>query len=217
MITPEPEFVHPLPTPATMQRLLQKTCALVAIAALPLTNLLWATPGEASSRYRREFDAEGFHRCATELLAVEVNESQTQTACAMALEPTDLSSCVVQIDTLTVVDETEALFSCFRVRRPLELASCMVDIDEELLEPRGLAQSSYRQLSSNTLDHCRRSLLPLRFSACVRGLSREVDFTAFEPWEALDVCIDAEDFPRDIYTPATNSTNLPANDAQSRP
>lgn len=204
-------------TPATMERFLQKTLALSAIAALPLMSLLWVTPGEASSRYRREFDAEEFHQCAAELLAVEVNEAQTQTACAMALEPTDLSACVAQIDTLTVVDETEALFSCFRVRRPLELASCMVNIDEELLEPKAFAQEFYRQLSSYTLDHCRRSLLPLRFSACVRGLSREAYPTAFEPREALDVCIDAEDFPREIYTPATNSTNLPANDPRSLP
>jgi hypothetical protein len=70
----------------------------------------------------------------------------------------------------------------------------------------------------NILDHCRRSLLPIRFSECVNGLSREVDFSTSR---ALDTCIAAEDFPRELSPtppPATvtpnslpNLTPAPAN------
>ncbi|MGB0561774.1 MAG: hypothetical protein ACPGVO_08200 [Spirulinaceae cyanobacterium] len=190
-----------------MPRFLSSTLALATACALPLTSLLWAAPASAfwDGRYRHEFDAKEFQRCAAELISVGVADEQVQTACAMALEPTDLSECVADIDNFTIIDETEALFSCFRVRRPLELSECVVDINEELLEPR-----SATELASSTLDHCRRSLLPLRFSACVRGLSREVYTTDdFGPSEALADCIDAEDFPREIYTPSTNSTTEP--------
>ncbi|NEO86324.1 MAG: hypothetical protein F6J87_19020 [Spirulina sp. SIO3F2] len=184
-----------------MHRSIFKILALGTATVFPLTGLLWATPSNAS-RYRHEFNAREFHQCANELLTTGVVEEQTQVACAMALEPTDLSGCVVKIDGFTIIEEDEALFSCFRVRRPLELAECVVDINEELLEPK-----SATALASSTLNHCRRSLLPLRFSACVRGLSRENYPTAFEPSEALATCIDAEDFPREIYTPNTNSTD----------
>jgi hypothetical protein len=186
-----------------MQRLIQKTFALGVTIALPLTSLLWATPSSAS-RYRREFNAREFYQCAAELQFAGISEQQTQTACAMALEPTDLSECVLRIDEYVedqYIQSDQALFSCFRVRRPVELATCVVEINEEILEPKNNAD-----LALNTMDHCRRSLLPLRFSACVRGLSRENYPSVFEPKEALDTCIDAEDFPRDIYTPATNST-----------
>ncbi|MEM8637891.1 MAG: hypothetical protein AAGG51_03600 [Cyanobacteria bacterium P01_G01_bin.54] len=191
-----------------MPRFFSPIFALATACAVPLTSLLWAAPSAAfywEGRYRHEFNAKEFQRCAAELLSVGVDGEQVQIACAMALEPTDLSECVADIDNFTVIEETEALFSCFRVRRPLELAECVVDINEELLEPR-----SVTELASSTLDHCRRSLLPLRFSACVRGLSRESYAPDdFEPVEALADCIQAEDFPREIYTPSTNGTTEP--------
>jgi hypothetical protein len=167
-----------------------------------LTTLLWTQPS-AASRYRDEYDAREFQQCVAELRAANIVVEQADIACAMALEPTDLSECVLSINTFTVLAGDVALFSCFRVRRPVELAECVVDINAEVLEPR-VSGEALGAIATATLDHCRRSLLPLRFSACVRGLDREILYD--EPRQALSTCIDAEDFPREIYTPATNST-----------
>ena len=79
----------------------------------------------------------------------------------------------------------------------------MVDIHRDVLMPKLTEGTTLDEVALSTLDHCRRSLLPLRYSACVVGLSGQL---TLEPQNAIATCIDAEDFPREIYTPAPNST-----------
>ncbi|MBE9149478.1 hypothetical protein IQ257_13425 [Coleofasciculus sp. LEGE 07092] len=124
-----------------------------------------------------------FQVCAAELLRADVSRDLAAAACAEVLYPKDLSLCVLKIKTLTPIGANDALVACTRVRRPKELAKCVVDIDDNIENADSLS----------VLDHCRRTLLPLRFAECVVGLSREIDFS---PPRALETCIDAEDFPR---------------------
>jgi len=163
-----------------------------------------------------------FQICAAELLNTTITPEEISVACAEALEPEDLSHCVLKINNFTPVDARSALRSCFRVRRPLELASCVTDITEELQnydrvgvtfeveETTGIVEFSGIGLPVNTpsveetiasqaiatLNHCRRSLLPLRYAECTIGLSREIDFS---PAKALETCLDAEDFPPSLF------------------
>jgi hypothetical protein len=67
----------------------------------------------------------------------------------------------------------------------VELSTCVFDIGNRAREAEALS----------VLDYCRRSLLPLRFSNCVVGLSREIDFSTPR---ALQTCIAAEDFPTQL-------------------
>lgn len=145
---------------------------------LAITGLLaMAIPPEAATANSNEFKT-----CAAELLRANISRNLAAQVCAEALYPEDLSLCVLKINAQTPIIADEALYSCQRVRRPLELASCVVDINQYTQNPEVLL----------VLDRCRRSLLPLRFSECVIGLSREIDFSSTE---ALETCIAAEDSP----------------------
>ena len=123
-----------------------------------------------------------FKTCADELLRANISRNRAASVCAEALYPEDLSLCVLKIKALTPIIADDALYGCQRVRRPLELASCVVDINKHTQNPDVIL----------AFDRCRRSLLPVRFSECVIGLSREIDFSSTE---ALETCIAAEDFP----------------------
>lgn len=48
------------------------------------------------------------------------------------------------------------------------------------------------------LNSCRTSLLPKRHSECVIGLSRSSD--SISPIKAMETCLSAEDFPRDLFS-----------------
>jgi hypothetical protein len=48
------------------------------------------------------------------------------------------------------------------------------------------------------LNSCRTSLLPARHSECVIGLSRSSD--SISPVKAMETCLSAEDFPRDLFS-----------------
>ena len=136
-----------------------------------------AIPPEPATANSNEFEI-----CAAELLRTNISRNLAAKVCAEALYPEDLSLCVLKINAQTPIIADEALYGCQRVRRPLELASCVVDINQYTQNPEALL----------VLDRCHRSLLPLRFSECVIGLSREIDFSSTE---ALETCITAEDFP----------------------
>jgi hypothetical protein len=139
-----------------------------------------AIPAGSASAFN-EFDV-----CTNELLRAEVSPEQAARACADALEPKDLSLCVLKIRALTPLGADETIAACLRVRRPLELADCVVDIDRSAEDPD----------AANILSNCRRSLLPRRFSDCVQGLTREANLTATS---AMDTCIAAEDFEPELF------------------
>lgn len=152
-----------------------------------------------------DVDADSFRICAEELLDSGIPPEQASTACGSALDPEDLSLCVLGIDSNTLVAAEDALEACFQVRRPLELASCVVNINNETSNP---------DLTS-VLNNCRRSLLPERFSDCVVGLSSGIDFS---PAEAMETCISAEDFPRELFpTSVSPSDSSPTYELEDNP
>ncbi|HLO50039.1 MAG TPA: hypothetical protein VK211_16600 [Kamptonema sp.] len=147
------------------------TAASLLSAALPLS------PAEAIElRFNRSRNA--YRVCAQQMVKVGVVPEAAAAACAAALHPRDISSCVSQINSKTKVAPMDALFNCRRVRRPDELATCVVDINSK-------AQGAP---IVSVIDHCRRSLLPERFSDCVVGLSRQLKFPTEQ---LLATCIDA--------------------------
>jgi hypothetical protein len=166
--------------------------------AIPLTIAglsAMAIPGKPAAAFTE------FQICAAQLIRfARVAPEDAAVACGEALLPKDLSRCVVTISQLTPTLKGEALVACRRVRRPVELGRCVFDISEGTRNSEPLA----------VLDHCRRSLLPLRFSECVTGLSREVDFA---PPKAMETCIAAEDFPRNlsptVAPPPSSNPTLP--------
>lgn len=146
-----------------------------------------ALPSEAftSLRARTNPRASDYRSCASNLVDAGIASVDAANACADALYPRDLSRCVTRINGNTEIAATDAFENCVKVRRPVELAECVTDIDN--------LDGSVVEL--NVLDYCRRSLLPLRFSACVVGLSGEGDATT---GAALESCISAGNRPDDL-------------------
>lgn len=163
-----------------MNNYFEKTIRLTALASLPAFLLTIAIPHSAV--------ASNFSTCASNLLKSGIAEEDAGVACADALEPKMLSTCVEKIQEETNVTGQDALAACYRVRRPEELASCVVKIDNNLASA---------ELANLALDNCRRSLLPERFADCVVGLNNEI--SAFSGTEAIDTCISAEDFPTELF------------------
>ncbi len=162
---------------------LQRTVSFTAATSLPIVGVA----ALSAPSYSLEADSwNPWQVCAIELINSNISHEQAAAACSSAIEPKDLSFCTIKINSLTPVDSNIALAACIRVRRPLELASCVVDINKDTDNPIPLA----------VVDHCRRSLLPIRYAECVIGLDREVNFSTSQ---ALATCINAEDFPRVLY------------------
>ncbi|MBW4647995.1 MAG: hypothetical protein KME06_04740 [Kastovskya adunca ATA6-11-RM4] len=163
-----------------------------AIASLQTGLLTLAIPSGAAHA------ANSFQRCASELVRLaQIAPEIAANACADALNPQDLSRCVTRISVLTATLAPEALVACSQVRRPVELGTCVYNINRTLEPSEAIA----------VLNYCRRSLLPARFSECVIGLSREVDFS---PPRAMDTCIAAESLPRRLFPSAAPPGSSPA-------
>lgn len=225
------------------QAFLDKLTRWTAVSLVPAGLLAFSVPQEAKA------DWNPFEICAEELLSTEaISPEQAALACAEALEPKDLSFCVIKINSFTPVDAVSALQACFRDRRPLELATCTVNITKEfdlsdrvarksnealvaqvaegtpglittpdsldptLIQPQILdtldetdidgipdvLRSTEGTLSTAmaTLEYCRLSVLPIRYSECVIGLGRQMDFTV---GRLLETCIEAETFPPSLF------------------
>jgi hypothetical protein len=128
-----------------------------------------------------------FQLCTAQLVRLAgVSPDGAVAACSDALNPKEISRCVVTIHKLTPTLTPDALVACQRVRRPVELSRCMFDITDNTRDSQPIT----------VLDYCRRSLLPLRYAQCVVGLSRETDFSS---GQVMESCIKAEDFPGNLY------------------
>ena len=158
--------------------------------------LLPTAPAEAFFDFgSNDVDERDYATCADNLLGKGISESTAASACARALYPLDLSSCVASIDGTGTLATTEVLSACQRVRRPLELAICYSEIEA----------GDDAAARSDVLDHCRRSLLPERFSSCVVGLRRE---TTLSTASAMTTCIDASDTMDAGDTPSSDLPTL---------
>lgn len=121
-----------------------------------------------------------YRACVGRLKGTDIAEQAISQACATALRPTDLSSCVITIDKKTQITAVDALSGCERARRPKEYATCVV----------GISLNTQEAINPAVLNYCSRSLLPVRFAQCVVGISSQ---TSIAPTQLLDTCIDGSD------------------------
>lgn len=143
-----------------------------------------------------------FDVCMRELTTSGVSVEDAQIGCADALVPRELSTCVRNITQSTSINAKDALTNCYQVRRPLDLGNCVVNINNSLLVSNPSNQTkanddNNQSLLMMALSSCRASLLPARHSECVIGLSRTPQ--ASNPVKAMETCLSAEDFPRDLF------------------
>ncbi|HAC64971.1 MAG TPA: hypothetical protein DCF68_15930, partial [Cyanothece sp. UBA12306] len=129
---------------------------------------------------------------------------QAATACSDALIPKELSKCVSMIGRATPIAGDDALRACYQVRRPIDLGNCVADIYNEIPslslssdEEEGETVSAEDSPLLTLLNSCRASLRPGFYSECVIAVNRNVpDLNSVQ---ALDKCLAAEDFPRDVF------------------
>lgn len=159
------------------------------VAGLTLVSLPVQPVGAAKYYNPRPYRSaeKDYESCASGLLGTDLNAEDAAAACAAALYPKSLSSCVTTIDAETEIAANDALSGCRRVRRPEELASCVVGIT-------GISTAGTEPL--DVLTYCRRSLLPIRFSNCVVGIASQV--TTFSTTEMMTNCIAATSRPRQV-------------------
>lgn len=173
---------------------MNKLTRLTAIALFALPSLSLFAEG---AKAKNQFDV-----CLKELTASGVAIEEAQTGCADALNPKDLSYCVSTITESTTIKGIDALKNCYQVRRPVELGNCVVNIQDSVLSKTTATATSTDNLGESSpvimaLNTCRASLLPDRHSQCVVALSRTPQVS--NPIQAMETCISAEDFPRDLY------------------
>jgi hypothetical protein len=125
-----------------------------------------------------------YRRCVRQLVDLKLPQEDAIDACGRSLTPEYLATCTVRISRREYAP-VDALNACRQVRRPEDLAHCVADI-------RGTLKTLE---AADVLDNCRRSLLPIRYSDCVIGMSRVA--SAIAP-TVLSKCIDTQYFPREV-------------------
>lgn len=158
-----------------------KLCQWPAIPfiVLGLAATIPVTAGTAQAREAR------YDQCARDLLEAGIEADTAATACALALRPTEVSDCVVDVTRVSAVLPEVALSACSRDRRPTEVANCVADIHQDLdvADP------------TPVLVLCHRSLLPERYAACVTGLAETI---GYDTETSLARCIAAGYRPENV-------------------
>jgi hypothetical protein len=126
-----------------------------------------------------------YNACTVSLDKATIKKEIAADACAEALHPDQVGTCVENI-AAKKVDSTIALGACRSVRRPMELSTCVGDIH----------QQDKNATLTDVVEFCRRSLLPERYGNCVVGLNDKPLQVVTK--EGLMTCIDASDRPTDI-------------------
>ncbi len=143
-----------------------------------------------------------FDVCVTEIANHGVARNTAASACSDALIPKELSQCVTMIRRATPIDGDNALGACYQVRRPIDLGNCVADVYNAIPSLSSVSSEDELTTSENIplltlLNSCRASLRPGYYSECVIAVNRDVpDMT---PVKALNKCLSAEDFPRDLF------------------
>ncbi|NJK50816.1 hypothetical protein HC931_24295 [Candidatus Gracilibacteria bacterium] len=128
-------------------------------------------------------------------------------ACYRVRRPNDMAECVVDIhaDALnaspaaqsdSTKDETKSS------QAPSSSPPTEVDTDSPRPTELEINQDEEMSPSLMALDSCRRSLFPERHASCVLALSQ--DIPANSPAKAMETCLSAEDFPRELFPAYSN-------------
>jgi hypothetical protein len=149
----------------------------MAITSTPANALPFLEPPEKSFPSYDLLEEEDYAMCAAGLQAAGLSAQLTAQACAMAVRPKEISTCVTKINGETGLAAEEALLGCVSVRRPEQMASCVVDITFNRTDANPLT----------VLDSCSRSLLPQNHAFCVLGLTSATE--ALPVANALETCL----------------------------
>jgi hypothetical protein len=135
---------------------------------------------------------EGYRRCADALLRQGITPQAAASACAVALKPEQLSSCVSDINrrNKSGLNPNDILNSCQQVRRPNELSTCVIDIGRKIRDVE----------TGSILRSCQNSLLPQRYSQCVLGLALRVGLSGND---LLGTCLDPKNYVSDLTSPSS--------------
>lgn len=184
----------PRPNPMSLSSALRPLPALSLALGLAALNGAGFAPLAQAGGDWNQFDV-----CVTEMTRRGVDDQAAAAGCSQALIPKEMSQCVAIITDNTKIPGNTALQSCFQVRRPVDLGNCVADLQRGVVSgyvaPKSEGEAP--DLSLSALNTCRQSLLPGRHSECVIALSRDVK--DFNPQKAMDTCLAAEDFPRDLF------------------
>lgn len=126
-----------------------------------------------------------YGQCATDLLEAGLSAEAVAEACAEALHPEQVSSCVLDVTATTDLGAETALTACSQDRRPLEVATCVADIHEFLDVSNSAA----------VLNNCHRSILPVRYADCVVDVALAAQITTTD---SMALCIAAGYRPVDV-------------------
>jgi hypothetical protein len=159
-------------------KLFRLTAKLTAPVLAMAGSLAMTLPAYAISNPFRNTNE--YRVCAARLLSVGIPAEAAGSACAAALRPLEVSSCVGKIQRRTQIPATDSLSFCGQARRPNDLATCVASI----------GSTSEETANPVILSYCSRSLLPVKFGQCVVGLRSEIDFSSTQ---AMQSCISASD------------------------
>lgn len=123
--------------------------------------------------------------------------------CYLVRRPVDMANCVVDID------KTILISSANKTNVPQESTMEATENDEDIdntLFPEETMEMKESSIMENgevsplmlALETCTSTVLPVRHSECVIALSRTPE--KMSPIKAMENCISAEDFPRDLFS-----------------
>jgi hypothetical protein len=134
-------------------------------------------------------------------------------ACYRVRRPVDLGNCVVDIYARTLESPPQPQTNKPETTPKPEETNQTKAMDSVSQGETGEANSAPSPESPTmtdaetypliALDSCRRSLLPGRYSKCVIAVSEEV--SGISPANAMETCLSAEDFPRDLFPAFTGN------------
>jgi hypothetical protein len=180
---------------------------ILALNAAPVS--AWWIFNRGTSK--ADIPAAQYQACATKLDKAGIKGDAAAKACSEVVRPEELGECVEDI-MLQKADINPTLKACTQVRRPRELGICVTEIRR---------QDKTAPLPE-TLEYCRRSLLPAQYGGCVVGFNRRPLQLATK--DGFNTCIDASDRPTDLrpnFIPIdrlpslTNSLPTPSNSTPS--
>ncbi len=162
-----------------MSRFLRRFGSTTALVALGSLTSLVGLPGTPAS-------AADYGACAAGLKSQGISDATAAVACAGAINPGAVSSCVGDLTGITKLPARELLDSCRSVRRIGEFVGCVNQLQDPSTDARAAVQG------------CRLSLLPDRYASCVLGLA---DGLKLSRNQAIPVCTENGDSPRELNPP----------------
>jgi hypothetical protein len=151
-------------------------------------------------------NTKNYRQCADVLLRQGIAPQSAASACAVAWKPTQLSSCVADINrrNRAVLNPNVILNSCQQVRRPNDLSICVADISGKIrdVEPGFILQS------------CQNSLLPKLYSQCVLGLAPRVGLSGND---LLGTCLDPKNYTSNSSFPNNSTISEPMTPSEMSP